>query len=112
MEEQTTGMSPDAELEEVIIPSENNRDDDDELDDVVPCEYVAVEEQNDMMQDMAGSSNDGLYSNASNYTPSVPVDQMVDIAPQVIQSSGYELEEVVIPQENNKPDDEQLDDVV
>ena len=111
MVEQTVGMASEAELEEVVIPEEDNRTDDDELDDVVPCEYVAVEGQTDMAYDMAGSSNEGLYNDAGYYTPSVSVDQMVDIAPQVVQSSGYELEEIEIPEEDNSPDDDQLDDV-
>ena len=112
MEEKTIGIGSDSELEEVIIPEENNRDDDDQLDDVIPCEYVAVEEQTDMSHDMAGSSNEGLYNDYGFYTPSVSTDQMVDIAPHAEQNLANELEEIEIPEEDMDLDDDQLDDVV
>ena len=101
------------ELEEEFIPQENNRLDDNELDDVVPCEYVAVEEQQGgMAMDMSGSSHEGLYDAPATIIPTISTDQMVDIAPHTVSSSTFELEEAIIPQENNQPDDDQLDDIV
>ena len=99
------------ELEEEFIPQENNQNN--ELNDVVPCEYVSVEEQQEgPIMDMTGSSHEGLYDAPATIIPSVSTDQMVDIAPHTVSSSTFELEEAIIPEENNQPDDDQLDDIV
>lgn len=100
------------ELEEDLIPNEDSNGMG--LDDVVPCEYVAVEQQDGFSYDMASSSIDGLYDDTKNVeynVPSVPTAQMVDIAPHVVEGSGNELEEVEIPNEHNTSDDDELDDV-
>ena len=113
-EEEKIGSVPEIniELEEEIIPQEDNRSDDNELDDVIPCEYVAVEEQQDGMAYDMTSSHEGLYDAPASFTPNVDVDKMVDIAPHTVSSSTFELEEAYIPEENNQPDDDQLDDIV
>ena len=101
------------ELEEEFIPQEDNRVDDDELDDVIPCEYVAIEGQSGgMAYDMTGTSHKGLYDAPATIIPNVSTEKMVDIAPHTVSSSTFELEEAIIPQEDNRPDDDQLDDIV
>ena len=83
------------ELEEVYIPNSNNTEDDDELDDVIPCEPVTYEEQ-PIGYSVVDSSNDGFYDEVE-AAPSVSLDQMVDIAPHV--ASENELEEETILEE-------------
>ena len=102
--------SLDSELEEVIIPEEDNREDDDQLDDVVPCSYVPVDSTQGVAYDIMDTSNDGFYDEEG-YIPSTDTSQMVDIAPPMERSNDG-LEEVIIPEEDNRPDDDQLDDVV
>ncbi len=108
MEGQESNITSDVELEEEIIPNETSEGG---LEDVVPCEYVAIEQQDGGSFDMVGTSNDGFYD-YNDTAPSVNVDKMVDIAPQNAGSSADELEEVEIPQEHNLANDEQLDDVI
>ena len=110
MEEQELNAAPvaEVELEEDIIPSEDAQGGG--LDDVVPCEYVAVEQQADISYDMAGSSSDGFYDNVENYTPSLSTSQMVDIAPHSEESSSNLLEED-IPNLQNVNDGNELADV-
>lgn len=103
-------VSYDNELEEVIIPEEDNREDDEQLDDVVPCSYVPVDSEQGVAYDIMDSSNDGFYDEVG-YAPSTDPSQMVDIAPPMERSSDA-LEEAYIPEEDNRPDDDQLDDVV
>ena len=114
MEGQELNVTPtvETELEEDVIPVGEVQTNEGGLDDVVPCEYVAVEQQQqEVSYDMAGSTVDGLYNDESYYTPSVSTEQMVDIGVHVVGSSGNELEEVEIPNEENTLEDEQLDDV-
>ena len=100
------------ELEEEYIPEEDNRDDDDQLDDVVPCAPLSFGTGVGVSYDVIDNTNDGFYDDAG-YTPTMDLDKMVDIAPQTqtVESDGG-LEEAYIPQEDNRPDDDQLDDVV
>lgn len=102
-------ISSDNELEEVVIPNENNSEDDDQLDDVIPCEFVETVEQ-DVPYEVVDNSNDGFYDDVG-YTPTTSIDQMVDIHSEGV-TSGNELEEVDIPNENNSEDDDQLDDII
>ena len=97
------------ELEEVYIPQEHNTADDNELDDVIPCEPVSFGEQS-LEYEVMDSFNDGFYDEVDSSTPSVSLDQMVDIAPHSVDNAN-ELEEVYIPQEHNTADDNELDDV-
>ena len=110
-EEQALEQAVELELEEEYIPQSVDNDGGSMLEDVIPYEETdyTYENQN-VSYDIMDSSNDGFYDDVG-YTPSVSIDQMVDIAPHTVVSSGYELEEVVIPNEFNTPDDNQLDDV-
>ena len=103
-------------LEEDAIPSENKDSSDNALNDVVPCDYVTIDSQPVAETTMDSSGDDGLYGGESGYTPNTDIDQMVDISKMVEVVPGgnseYELEEVNIPNEENTPDDDQLDDVV
>ena len=100
------------ELEEVVIPTSNNTADDDQLDDVIPCEPVDFGEQ-EMMEDApAFSGSDNLYSDELPVTSSVAVTDMVDIAPHVEGHLENELEEDFIPISDNMAVDNELDDVV
>mgnify|MGYP007056173282 CR=1 FL=1 len=104
-------QAPEMELEEEVIQTVEGEESG-ALVDVIPCEPVVFEEQG-MAYDTIGSSSNGLYDGEGYTTPIVSIDQMVDIAPHdTVISSGYELEEVFIPQEDNRPDDAQLDDIV
>ena len=94
------------ELEEEYIPNSTNTEDDDELDDVIPCAPVTFEEQS-IEYDVIDSSNDGFYDDMPSETTSVSLDQMVDIAPHVADAN--ELEEEVINAE--EASDGGLDDV-
>lgn len=99
------------ELEEVYIPEANNTADDDQLDDVIPCE-TSLFMGNQMMKVEENEQYDGLYD-SNNFTSSVDLSKMVDIAPRTQQtSSEYSLEEVYIPEAQNTPDDDELDDVI
>ncbi len=100
----------DNELEEVVIPNEENTPDDNQLDDVVPCELVTFDNQPSVDYDIIDSSNDGFYDDAG-YTPSTSIDQMVDIQSAVVNNEENELEEEEIPEEDNTDDDNQLDDI-
>ena len=107
------------ELEEEVIQMADNRPDDNQLDDVIPCELVAFEdsfegvsEMNEVWHDMTDSPSNSLYNEMTSFTPSVSLDQMVDIAPQVVANPNLELEEESIPQEDNSDNDNQLDDVM
>ena len=100
------------ELEEVYIPEAHNTADDDELDDVIPCE-TSLLMGNQMMKKEETVQYDGLYDD-NNFVSSIDISKMVDIAPRTNQvtSSDYSLEEVNIPESNNTPDDDELDDVI
>ena len=98
------------ELEEVTIPNEENTPDDNQLDDVVPCELVTFDNQPSVDYDIIDSSNDGFYDDAG-YTPSTSIDQMIDIESVVNNDEINELEEEEIPEEDNTDDDDQLDDI-
>ena len=105
-------QDPEMELEEVALYQDNNGDNSGVLDDVVPCEPVTFEPQIGVGYDVVDSFNDGFYDDTG-YTPTVDINKMVDIAPHdTVVSSGYELEEEVIPEEHNTPEDEQLDDII
>ena len=103
------------ELEEEYIPNSNNTEGDAELDDVIPCEYVEIGEQQ-VDYNVVDSSNDGFYDNFDSYTSevitTVSVNQIVDIAPQTVTNTTNELEEAYIPNSNNTSNDDQLDDVM
>ncbi len=105
-------------LEEDSIPSEDISSLDNALNDVVQCDYVTVDSQPVEENTMDSTGDDGLYGGESGYTPNTDVNQMVDISnmievvPGAGNGSEYELEEVNIPEEQNTPDDDQLDDVV
>lgn len=101
------------ELDEEVIPNSSNTPDDNELDDVIPCELVDFGEQ-----DLAAigsapvySNMDNLYNDNFSVTPSIPVSEMVDIAPHTVDT-GNELEEDFIPESSNVLDENVLDDVV
>lgn len=89
-------MSSTNELEEVYIPNSTNTADDNELDDVIPCEPVTFEKQT-IDYSIMDSSNDGFYDEVE-AAPTVSLDQMVDIAPHV--ATENELEEEFIPEES------------
>ena len=99
------------ELEEEYIPNSNNTLDDDELDDVIPCEIAGFEEQEmDSMPIYADSDN--LFNGENSYIPTtVPTSEMVDISNHENHAVGNELEEEYIPNSNNTIDDDELDDV-
>lgn len=97
------------ELNEEVIPNYNNTPNDNQLDDVIPCEPVEYEEQYTESIPAFGGNN-GLYNETYATTPSVPVTEMIDIAPNVVRT-GNELDEEVIPESQNTPDDDELDDV-
>lgn len=97
------------ELEEVYIPNEENTPDDDQLDDVVPCELVTFDNQPSVDYDIVDSSNDGFYDD-NGYTPSTSIEDMVDITSVSVDDENS-LEEEDIPNEENTPDDDQLDDI-
>ncbi|MBP5679040.1 MAG: hypothetical protein J6X28_04355 [Bacilli bacterium] len=102
------------ELEEEEIPTAQAEGNDSGLNDVIPCEPVTFSDEQ-MDFGVMGEYNDGFYDTMEEAatTPAVvPLDQMVDIAPHTVEGTSNELEEVDIPQEDNKPDDNQLDDVV
>lgn len=113
VEEKDLNIEPGAlpELEEDVIPTEDVQDNEDRLGDVVPCEYVAIEQDEGEAFDMSGNSDDGFYDDVGYITPTVSTDQMVDIVSQVEENESNSLEEEVIPNEYNTADDEQLDDV-
>lgn len=99
------------ELEEVYIPEAQNTVDDNQLDDVIPCE-TTVFMGTQMVRDEDKVEYDGLYDD-NNFVSSLDLGKMVDIAPHVEQSSSeYSLEEVYIPEANNTVNDDELDDVV
>ena len=96
-------------MEEVVIPHSENTPDDDELDDVIPCEPVEEVAQN-VPYEVVDSSNDGFYDDVG-YTPTMSIDQMVDISSVSVSNSGNELEEVMIPNSESTSNDNELDDV-
>ena len=98
------------ELEEVTIPNEENTPDDNQLDDVVPCERTTFDYKPEVDYDVVDSSNDGFYDD-DGYTPSTSIDQMIDIESVVNNDEINELEEEEIPEEDNTDDDDQLDDI-
>ena len=101
-------------LEEDVIPNEDD-DIENALSDVIPCELVTVDSQSADDGSMGDTLESGLYDDSDYTPPSTDIEKMVDIstmvevAPQTV--SEYELEEAYIPNEDNKPDDDQLDDV-
>ena len=116
-QELNTVSEVELELEEDVIPTEEPQNDGTRLGDVVPCEYVNVEQQAEGYLEVSGAVNDGFYDHDGFYdeidssVSSISSDQMVDIVSQVEDNSEDELEEEEIPNENNTADDEQLDDV-
>ena len=104
-------MNNNPELEEELIPEAHNTQDDDELDDVIPCE-TSIFTGSQMVREEDKIEYDGLYDD-NNFLSSVDISKMVDIAPHTEQqSSEYSLEEVFIPEAHNTKDDDELDDVI
>lgn len=101
------------ELEEEYIPHELNTADDDQLDDVIPC--APVDFSAEPVMDAApafGVPGGDLYSEPAPIMPTISTGEMVDINPNAGTHLDNELEEDLIPGEDNTDDDNQLDDVV
>ena len=109
--QEMNAVATDLELEEDVIPTEDAQGNKDGLGDVIPCEYIPIEQDEGEAFDMTGTSDDGFYDDAGYTAPTVSNDQMVDVVSQVVEDKNNVLEEEEIPNEYNTADDEELDDV-